>query len=309
MTGWLPPLVGVLVGCHVATWGAYKDVPYEGFRLTSYLRSIVLATVVAGIAAVTVPGRGRPGTVVVLIGVVYAVERLATEAWKAVLREQAQDRYTIPMRLAIGGRPVNARAPRYLAGAVLAAAVLAAAWAGSRAEDLFPGLPPWLVTAAVGSTGGWATAIGGAWKDAPIEGFSGWKFLRSPAVATAWAIPLSLLTTHWLPLGLAAAGYAVAGIETYKTFLTRDRPPGKFAGSPVRHRRPRLRRTCLGVHCGLWTLLAVVLVDVPVLSPHGLTTDSLNAVDERLPPMLLTGLGLAAIAYVVAVVTEQRANA
>src|SRR3954453_5384896 len=36
-----------------------------------------------------------------------------------------------------------------------------------------------------------ATAVGGAWKDAPIEGFSGWKFLRSPAIATAWAVPFS----------------------------------------------------------------------------------------------------------------------
>ena len=43
----------------------------------------------------------------------------------------------------------------------------------------------------VGGTGGWLTAVGGAWKDAPVEGFSGWKFLRSPAVATGWALLLA----------------------------------------------------------------------------------------------------------------------
>lgn len=65
----------------------------------------------------------------------------------------------------------------------------------------------------VGAAGGWATAVGGAWKDAPIEGFSSWKFLRSPAVATAWAVPLSLLTNSWVTLLLASAGFAVATID------------------------------------------------------------------------------------------------
>lgn len=303
-------LAGVSAGCHAATWGAYKDLPYEGFRPASYLRSVVLAVAVAAVAAVTLPGRDRPGGIVVTVGVVYAVERLATEAWKAVLREEAQDKYTIPMRLAVGGRVVNARAPRYLAGAAFAIAVVAATWLVNRVEYVAPGPLPWLVTVGIGSAGGWATAAGGAWKDAPIEGFSAAKFLRSPIVAAAWAVPLSLLTTHWVPLGLAAAGFAVASVETYKTFLTGGRPPGKFAGRPIRYHRPRLRRGCLVVHCGLWTVLTVVLVTVPDRSPHGLTTESLNGIDAGLPAFLLTLLGLAATAYAgTAVLAEEQASA
>jgi hypothetical protein len=39
--------VGLLIGLHAASWGAFKDAPYEGFRLTSYLRSILLASALA----------------------------------------------------------------------------------------------------------------------------------------------------------------------------------------------------------------------------------------------------------------------
>ena len=37
------------------------------------------------------------------MGTVYAVERLDTEWWKAIVREQDQSHYTIPMRLGVRG--------------------------------------------------------------------------------------------------------------------------------------------------------------------------------------------------------------
>ena len=86
-----------MVGLHIASWGAYKDAPYEGFRLISYLRSVLLAAVLAIVITVLAPGLAP--SIVVLVGAVYAVERLATEGWKSILREQDQTLYTIPMRL------------------------------------------------------------------------------------------------------------------------------------------------------------------------------------------------------------------
>ena len=58
-------------------------------------------------------------------GAVYAIERLDTEGWKSILREQDQTRYTIPMRLGFRGQPLNHIRIRYTAGAVLGSGTIA----------------------------------------------------------------------------------------------------------------------------------------------------------------------------------------
>jgi hypothetical protein len=77
-----PEAFGLLVGLHIASWRAYKDAPYEGFRLISYLRSVLLAAVLAIVITVLAPGLAP--SIVVLVGAVYAIERLATEGWKSI---------------------------------------------------------------------------------------------------------------------------------------------------------------------------------------------------------------------------------
>ena len=73
---------------HDVNWGALKDAPYEGFRLTSYLRSILLASALAVfVRRDHCQTRLSP---LALMGTVYAAERLATEWWKAIVREQDQ---------------------------------------------------------------------------------------------------------------------------------------------------------------------------------------------------------------------------
>ena len=57
--------------------------------------------------------------------------------------------------------------------------------------------------------GGWLTAFGGAWKDAPVEGFETFKFFRSPGISLAWAILVSFFTDNWLYLGIAGAEPAI----------------------------------------------------------------------------------------------------
>jgi hypothetical protein len=244
-------LLGCLTGLHAASWGAFKDSPFEGFRMTSFVRSILVA-VAAAVALSTQTRLESTLFPVVLIGLLYAAERLVTEWWKSFVREDEQDSYSIPMRIAVGGRPVNARLPRYATGLGVASALALACWAAVSLQPARPG-PIWQ-SVLVGGAGGWLTAVGGAWKDAPIEGFSGWKFLRSPVVATTWALVLLPFTDSWAVLAVSAGGLSVASIETYKTFLTGGRPPGKFVGKPVRWPHRTARERCRQLHSGLYVL-------------------------------------------------------
>ena len=249
-------LLGLMTGLHTATWGAYKDSPFEGFRWRSFLRSILLGAAV-GMAVATTTTWEDDLHPLVLVGLFYTGERLATEWWKTIVREDDQAAYTIPMRLGYRGRPVDRVGARYAVGVAVVVGLVLACAAANAAQGVL-GPVPQVVTVLVGGIGGWLTACGGAWKDAPIEGFSGWKFLRSPVVATGWAVPLSFLTDDWMLLALCAGGLSVATIETYKTFFTGGRPPGKFADKPVRYRVPALRPLLALQHTGCWVAFAVV---------------------------------------------------
>jgi hypothetical protein len=257
-------LVGLLTGTWTASWGGFKDSPFEGYRSRSALRTVLLASLLP--VAFVLSGATAAPAYLVVVGLCVTAERLCTEWWKTFVREESQEPYAIPMRFAVGGRPVESRAVRYLVGATTVVGLLLAVCGASTGQRLL-GATPWWVDVLVGATGGWLTAIGGAWKDAPIEGFSRWKFLRSPAVATAWAIVLLPFTDSWWVLAVAAGGWSVASIETYKTFLTGGRPPGKFDGKPVRFHAALPRRWCLVTHATCWGLNATVVV---LLLPMGI---------------------------------------
>ena len=248
-------VVGLLAGLHAATWGGFKDSPFEGFSPSSFVRSLGLG---AG-CGLLVGASGLVGTsgILVVIGTCCALERLVTEWWKAIVREDPQAAYSIPMRLAVGGRPVDARLPRYAVGAVVAAGLITVCVLTGTLEDELSGLPWWGLTLVVGS-GGWLTAIGGAWKDAPVEGFETAKFFRSPAVATAWGVLLLPFPSPVVVTAVAAAGLSVATIETYKTFLAGG-PPGKFAGKPERFQPVVVRDRCCRLHGALYGILVAVL--------------------------------------------------
>lgn len=269
-----PALVALAIGAfaalHAASWGGFKDAPFEGFRWRSYTRSLLLGAAVAGLVAIWIPATSARSAVT-LIGVTYALERLATEWWKSIVREDDQSAYTIPMRLGIRGRTIDDRRTRYLAGLVVALLVVLSVVGVGLLQVVTPPTTTWIVVLSVGGAGGWATAAGGAWKDAPVEGFSGWKFLRSPVVATAWALPLSIVTHSWPALLLGAAGFAVASIETYKTFFTGGRAPGKFAGRPVRATVPRLRRALATQNAAWWLVMSAAFAAsiLNPLSPFG----------------------------------------
>lgn len=236
-------LIGAVAGAHASTWGMYKDAIHEGFTWPKYSRSIVVGAVAALVleAVLTFDLRTAAGWVV-FFGIVYAVERLLLELWKGYLREEDQSKYFIPMQFGVLGKPVKNRAVRWTVLLAVLLVLAASVWGVVALQRAVPNLPAWLVLVTIGAFGGWLTAFGGAWKDAPVEGFETLKFFRSPLISLFWAVVVAFFTDSWLYIGVAGAGYSVATIETYKTFFFPSKPRGKFAGKPITHPEMLKRR-------------------------------------------------------------------
>ena len=251
-------LVGGGAGLHAGIWGLYKDAPYEGFTWRQFIRSIVVAAILGPVLAswFGLP-LDRASSIVLLFGLAYAAERAAVEVYKTFFREQDQTKFTIPMQLAVFGKPVRNRFKRGLVGAgylaVIGGGLAAIGWLESR---LGPG-PRWLVALTVGASGGWFSAFGGAWKDAPIEGFQLAKFFRSPLISAGYAWVLLGLSSRWPIVVLGAIGYTVATIETYKTFGSAGKPPNQpilFPGLMTR------RASVIPIFVAIWVGLLSTFV-------------------------------------------------
>jgi hypothetical protein len=255
-------LIGLLAGAHTSSWGMYKDAPHEGFTLLKYSRSIVTAVVIAVLLQwATGLDLMNPANAVVFFGMVYALERVTLEIWKSFFREEDQSKYFIPMQFGVLGKPVRSRAVRWSVAVAIIALLIVTAFAVQRLQAARPDLHPWLVILTIGSIGGWLSAFGGAWKDAPVEGFETFKFFRSPGIAAFWSAVMAFFTTNWVFLGLAGIGFTVATIETYKTFFFPSKPRGKFAGKPILYPEMLERRRVVAVlYACIWAVVIAGLV-------------------------------------------------
>ena len=87
-------------------------------------------------------------------------------------------------------------------------------------------------TASAGMLVGSLTAIGGAVKDAPYEGFDFSTFMRSPVLTGLWAVILGEMfpKVPVLPVALAAVGAERLTVELYKIARTTQETyvAGKF---------------------------------------------------------------------------------
>jgi hypothetical protein len=260
VTGLLAALIGLLAGVHAATWGMYKDAPHEGFSPRKYIRSPILAAFL-GISVQLATGLDplRAGDAVVLFGVVYALERALAEIYKTFVREEDQSKYFIPMQLHVLGQVVKSRRARLLAGLLYTGMLLGLVGWVAYLDRTAAGIHSTGIVLLVGGIGGWISAFGGAWKDAPSEGFQILKFFRSPALASLIGWGLSGLTGSLLLITLAATGYTIASTETYKTFFFPSKPRGKFAGMPIRYPLMlRRRQRFVVLYAAIWAgLLAV----------------------------------------------------
>lgn len=254
-------LIGLLAGAHTSSWGMYKDAPHEGFTWPKYFRSIVVAALVAlAISYFTGFGPDTWAHAAVFFGMVYAGERLVLELWKSFIREEDQSKYFIPMQFGVFGKPIESRAIRWGIMAAVIVIVVAAIWTVTWLQRTYPDTPKWAVLL-LASAGGWFSAFGGAWKDAPVEGFETFKFFRSPFIAMTWSTVMAFLTDNWVFMGLAGIGYTVATIETYKTFFFPNKPRGKFAGKPILFPEILEKRKYVAIlYACIWLAMITMLV-------------------------------------------------
>jgi len=233
--------VGLMSGCHASIWGMYKDAPHEGFRHGAFARSILIGAMAGMVIQLLFRFPfPRPSSFVLLFGLSYAMERGVVEVWKTFIRSEDQSKYFIPMQFSIRGIPVASRVARLLAGAAYVAVVTAALVIARHLNDS-AGLTHIARAALGGAAVGILLACGGAWKDAPKEGFDIVKFFRSPMMTVIYACLLSSFTADHLLIAAAAIGYERATAETYKTFFFPSRPRGKFNGRPILY--PAIRET------------------------------------------------------------------
>ena len=273
----LAATVGALSGTHTAIWGMYKDAIHEGFTLRRFARSVVIGSAVA-VAIQIALALPLPGAAafIVLFGLAYAAERGIVEVWKTFVREEDQSKYTIPMQFSVHGVPVRSRGVRLLVGVGYVGVVALCLFAVAQVELGPPGELSAVRRALVGLTVGGIIAFGGAWKDAPKEGFDPVKFLRSPCLTVMFALLLARLTDSYLEVAVASIGYERAAAETYKTFFFPSKPRGKFAGKPVLFPDMLARRQ--------YFIPAYVAIWVLVVATGGAALVRMNEPEVRLEP-------------------------
>ena len=269
MTPWLTAaIVGFVAGAHSSIWGMYKDAPHEGFTVRTFMRSMLFAAVIGALLwRVTGLWPADAASAVVFFGVVYVVERAIMEGYKTFFREADQSKYTIPMQFAVFGKVVTNRGLRALLGLCYLGIMLVTVWLITMFQRVIGGPPPLWAIFIIGAAGGWISAFGGAWKDAPIEGFQIFKFFRSPLMAGTYALLMSLLTSDLVFITLAAEGFVIATTETYKTFFFPSKPRGKFASKPVIFPEwLKLRQFFVPLYVAIW--LGVIATYVVAVTRH-----------------------------------------
>jgi hypothetical protein len=251
--------VGVLSGVHTAIWGMFKDAIHEGFSINRFVRSIIVGAAVAVVIHVGLPLPLQSASgLLVLFGLAYAAERGIVETWKTFVREEDQSKYTIPMQFSVHGSPVARRGVRLAVGAGYIAIVALCLVAIAHVGRGSPGGATAVKSAGVGLIVGCIIAFGGAWKDAPTEGFDGRKFFRSPCLTMVFALALAQLTDSYLQIAVASIGYERATAETYKTFFFPTKPRGKFAGKPILFpAMVRRRRYFVPAYVAIWIAIIV----------------------------------------------------
>ncbi len=258
----LSAVTGVIAGLHSATWGMFKDAPHEGFTWRTYLRSPLLSAVLAvSVSRILDWHLDTAADFAALFGVTYALERAVVEIYKTFIRDEDQSKYTIPMQLAVKGAVVESRAIRMSCGALYLAVELMVLFGVDWLQHSGPRTPDLLAAAVVGSAGGWISAGGGAWKDAPVEGFHILKFFRSPVVAGLYGVFMAAITTSYVVIFLGAIGYTVATLETHKTFFHPNEDRGKFMGkTPGFPEWLRTRYRFVPLYVLIWLTILVTAV-------------------------------------------------
>lgn len=265
MQGLIALLIGLAVGLHNATWGMYKDSPHEGFSWATYFRSVIAGAIFGPLLwKLFNLDLSHASQCFVLFAAAYSLERITMEVYKTFIRVEDQSKYFIPMQLSVFGKPVKSYGARLGFGFLYVLILCLITWAIWILNDKYQAgqlnWSPWLILLPC-SVFGWISAFGGAWKDAPIEGFETFKFFRSPGVAYFFAFVVSLMTNNLVLITMGSIGLTIATIETYKTFFFLDRPRGKFQEMPITHPEMLTKRfRFLPIYISIWIFIITSFV-------------------------------------------------
>jgi hypothetical protein len=225
----LPSALAVVLvsGLYTSLWGAFKDCPYEGFKGRTFPRSVYFHLAIFAALYLAPPLRSALQHLgwVQLFYLVMGLERFLAEIYKGFFRTEDQTKYFVPSRITFLGRHVASDGLRHAAGAVIVAAVFALALIDLRVQRFWA-----FLLVAYGT--GLLVALGGAYKDAPFEGFKPLKFQRSALVLAGLSPLFYLLNDQQAPVTLGLLVYMNGGLERfiveyYKTFIKRNMS-GKF---------------------------------------------------------------------------------
>jgi hypothetical protein len=222
---------GITAGLNRASWGAYKDSPYEGFSLGKYLRTILISIICAyGVTLFLSYTKQMPSNPIIIISFAGFADMLFFEIYKLFFRVEKQDKYDIPSEFNLLGKKVNPKFRPYIGvGIILFCLGLFAVLFPLRTTS-FPFHNPLLSTICIGLLAGGLEAFCGAWKDAPFERFKILTFLRSPLTALFWSLVVYRFSTNEGLLLCTIIGFNRMTIELYKTFGKRKKP-GKFSSA------------------------------------------------------------------------------
>lgn len=251
MFSWI--VIGVASGLHAASYGAYKDSPYEKFYWPRYVREILLSLLIAGVLVYIFPSQTNPG---ILFLTTLLLSRLGTEVYKLFLRNEPQTRYRIPSMAHVSKKVVTSGWLRL----ALAGFIVTIAFILTRLAHILALLPHPLSGATIGTSIGLAIAMGGAHKDGYFEGFSPVKFCRSPAIAAVSGMFVAGFTREPALILFAAGGLERILVEAYKTFYLKSYVPGKFkAVTPPYPKYLDLRKILLLPYSATWMILFLAL--------------------------------------------------
>ena len=180
MTFALSFITALVSGLYTCLWGAFKDAPYEGFKPKTFPRSIYFHVAIF-LPLYFIPyfsAQFQQLGLVQIFFLIMGLERFLAEIYKGFFRTEDQQKYFVPSRITFFGRPVTSDLLRYGAGGLIVAIVFAFLLIAAPIKSFWG----YLVT---GYCTGLLVALGGAYKDAPFEGFKWLKFQRSGVVLAA----------------------------------------------------------------------------------------------------------------------------
>ena len=226
-------VVTALSGLYTSLWGAFKDCPYEGLKLRTFPRSIYFNVAIL-LALYAVPAFRTNLTELSLFQVFFltmGAERFLAELYKGFFRTEDQAKYFVPSRITFFGRHVASDLLRYAVGTALVLIVFSLMLIEVRIESFL-----WFAAIAYGA--GLVVSLGGAYKDAPFEGFQPLKFQRSGVVLAVLSPLFFFMNNPAAPVPLGFLIYMNGGLERfaveyYKTYIQRNMS-GKFRPDLVR---------------------------------------------------------------------------